>query len=553
MNRLNSTSVLALTLLFSSCLATRNFKNPVEGATDSVVAAIDGMDEKDKARSNLQYKLVCKSGKTSIGQPRDVAGTEKIFFPGNDLADGETCALQVFADVKSDQDLVWYSKPKTPGLYYGSNYGQITARTLKLTIYKVYGIVTGEETFTAQIKVQFNLGEGDTLADVSKMTASMVCTDADKTHPGVYKAESQDAAAQGLLIFENLKVKTMKGQSCSKAVILVDSKEAYGTDALVGVEFQDPKKGETLPNIDTRFVLKPSKPTTGTGDVGIDGQVDGLCVNYDTASKVCTDRKKAVLPRANSYLVAKIQGKTKTDDAITIYVIPGKNSMALFADSELKIDAIEKDSKSTDQSFTYWDSAVRSDLFKATFNQDFIDLKHLEAGKKLATEALSDYELLHIETVYVHGFNAATEASINQRHGSIVKWLALIEGSKTGETSQKVVVTGNQDYFKSVEAPLEKDFFDMKTLVDDLKSNTKSDKWRLYGINGQGITPAACTLGDGFYLGTLSGRHEDNFSADSLAEMITSCELTRTHFKIDYLDWTITETYYIWGWASLKL
>ena len=550
----SSILVVALGVGIVSCRTTSpGSRNP---GSASVIAAIDGMDSEDRSLPGLTYKLFCDSGVTAEGTIFGSGADEVIRFPGDRVADGDECALEVRA-VIPEADLAsftWHAKPEEQaiGLVYGSDKAKVEARKLALTLYKLFSRIDGAQ-FTTVIDVAFDVSEaGSRLPDFTKVSAAMEC-DTEKLATGIWRKAERDS--EGGFTF-TLGVSALKGKKCQKLTVLETQVALFEGDLDPAVvAFPDPKRGDAV-KFDKRFTLKP-RPVSGDAIVTT---VAGDCINFDAARRRCMDRRSIEFPRESNYWVARIEVRDAAKKRLALFVAPGAKGFALDASGRTKTAqamtaALRKDASPAERAaFNFYPAGIASDLFTYTFDKNFVDgLYH--TSFVLARETIEDSTVLNIDKVWFHGFAPVAESDLDKLTSA--RWLALVEAKKDAQTAS-FVVAGPRDYFYSdrrragsTAAPK---FFSWEAFRAD--RDAASGHFRVYALRGGPMATSGCENVITNYVDDVSSRHLGELdigtaSTGRIARM-DACQVAAAAVSKDFdSGWTITPKFFEFGWHEL--
>ena len=553
-NSLLATAIVLGSVVLTGCLEKGGVRGQKGNGSNSIVASVEGISEEDLKREGMKYWLSCDGSVRVQGTPK--ADNTEVEFPSETIKNDMLCAIEIgLAEEEGRKfDWEWFGRlngKPVVGLMYGSSKDKVVNKALKLKLYRVYSPKSGL-SFKADLNVKFEIPDGTSMPAEVKVIASLVCGDTD-SFPGTYKKETNKNA---ILSFSSLKVKDLKGRSCKKTAILIDTKEAFA--GFIDIQFKDSLSTESLVfPIDTakRFILKPSEISGGV-NVGI--IPSGICSNLETSTNVCNDVRSIDLPvYSKHYFVAKVTGLAADGlgQPITLFVGAG-SGFGLYENSKLDIVAINNAARSPAGSqerkkFSFYRAKIQDNIFKTTFDADFISGKNFASD--LATEEdLRKIMLVHIDELRVHGMHAVKAEDLNKLDSA--HWLALITAKKDSET-QEFIATGFNKYFYSASAPATQDdkpvYLDKATLL--MAAAPGHDKYRTYAVAGSSLADAGCKLERNFYFSGLSQRHMGNLKPESGVDAeIDACAIAADKFTAGVgSGHTLEASIYRFGWHTL--
>lgn len=550
--RKNSSTVPAslLFLTVSACLPAPANRGPGgnSGGGNSVLMAIEGMDQGDKRLPGISYNLHCE---TSAGVAKDpitgefVPGNdETIKFAGDKIADGDVCALDIRIPPPqgAEADLYeWIGKgDKRIGLLYGSSRGKVEARKLAVELHRLYIRKTGPE-FKATIDVSWELPAGGKVpADAS---ATMTCGN-NKSYPtSEYKATTE---TEGAYTFK-LPVAEMKGVACSTLSILQNAKVTFeGTLDPAVIKFGEPKQDEVL-----AFPGKVKLAEKKVDSVTI-STTAGKCVNYDADKLKCLDVRSITMPREKNLWAARVQVRSKPNEVITLFVGPGAVGNSIDnAKTRTVLDLTKSLAKTATPAekaaFSWFNTSVypgfQSAEYLKTIPAD--SLLHKSAAKRETIEGL---EIGHIETLWIHGFKEVNEGTLNA--ATAARWFAHVKATSGANTAQ-FIVAGADDYFASAARPGGDKFFAWDGVKAD--RDAKTGKYKVFAIKGGAMAPPACNAELSYYLDELSVKYDDEIKPGSTRDsLLDGCLVATDKFVKDFDAWTVTPTLYQWGWHQVQ-
>jgi hypothetical protein len=535
-----------------------------DGNSGSVLTAISGIDDTDRARSGIQYSLICDSGAKVEGKIEKVNGEEFVVFKAAQVKEKDKCAMEVRASVDPAMIYEWRGikgdGKEDVGLYYGSTKGEVSAdRKLTLTLYKLY-IEKAKDPFTAKIRVLFELTEGTTTgvmpADGLKTGANLVCKD--NNYAGKFDKTGDLTAT---LTFE-MSAAVLKGQTCESVVIVdLDKKVSTFNGAITGVSFPAPEvnKPYDFPAdlAAAPFVVKPVAVTT---DDLLTTLTNADCVTgYQVDTHACLDRRVVTLPDAKNYILAKVKAKSKAGDEVSYFVSAGEGTIGLFTGKEFSVEAINKvladNAPDSDKKlFGFWNSTLDAAIFNHAFDSDLVSGKPISEAMVTRDSLAGAVKFMHIDSLWYHGFQEVKAESLNKSLSA--RWLALVTAKKDGQPDVEFLAGGHDKYFASTKAPAGTDidpkYFDMNTLVQEMAAEGTS-KWRVYALKAGAMAAGTCENDKTYYLHSLSeGSVEALRDGGSEAAKLDSCEVTKESFSAAALGSYTTEvTYYVWGWHKI--
>jgi hypothetical protein len=509
----------------------------------SVVAAIDGIADGDRQRQGVTYDMICDKGGKVAGK---IAG-DYVRFPGDKIADGDTCAMEVRAPIADDTGYEWFgveNGQRIKGLLYGSDKGEVKARKVSLTLYKLY---VYNHDFLAKAEISFAADAA--IPDAAKASGTLVC--GDKSYGGAY---AKAAGERDATLNFPLKVSEMKGKTCAKVVVNVDNVATYSGDT-PDLSFPDPKKDvtQTFPTVAaTRYTVTAIAPP---GDVDVDVIAGGLCLTFE--GNVCKDRRVTKFPFDKNVFAMKLVGKDNggTGDTVSYYVAAGANGFGVFEGKELKVTDVNASLKDTASDaektrFNFYKDSIGADLLTPPFDADFVS-GAAHAAHKADRADVTDVVFLHIANGYFHSFLPVTEESLNAR--AAAHWQAHVVAKKEGSADVEFIVTGKDKYFHSPSVPVSApvaDYFDFAGLVADMTgAGTGNERWRVYALKGGAMSEAGCAAEKSYYLDAMAVRHLGELAAADTK--LDACEVLKEHFKADLGGYTATATLFAWDWYSL--
>lgn len=524
--------------------------NGVGGGGGSLVAAVDGIDKSDRENDKVGFWLKCKSGVELKG---DGATGDKIrFVTATQVASTDTCWLEVRMAEEEAAKLEWdwfgitKEKKKDVGLLYASTEDVVgDDRALNLTVYKLYA-KKAPKPFKAVIKAKFDGIEAAKIPAEGGAVGSLACGDTSEGG-GVYKRDQADPTL-ATFTFENLDATKMRGAECQKLIVMVgaDNKPEFEAE-LSGVSFPKPKKGDeyTFSKEGVPFTIKV-KPQ---GGLDVDTIPGGLCLNK-VEGEGCSDVRRVSLASPENYLVVRVKGvKGQGADAEVVTFLAGAGAgFDLFKKDELLLSDLKlKGENGAAAPFTYYvhSPALESSVFGATFNEDFIKGTAFVSDK--ATEAdLADVTLLHLDLVAKHRMTEVTEAQLNAE--SSATWMAVVKVKKADQSEIEMVVGGKGRYFQSAGPLVAGKYFDLATLVADMKG-TGEVRYGVYGLKDKPMAPAGCQLEESGYQNFMAARHAETLSAADAA--MDACEVKKAGFDAGIEGATIvSSTFYVWSWLK---
>jgi hypothetical protein len=520
---------LSLSLLFVACVPAGTGYGPGKGdGGGSILASLDGIDAKDRARSGIQYLLLCDN-KAPI-KAKEVS-TTAVTFDGTSLVDGQDqCALEVRADVVAGEKITWYSRPETPGLYYGSDKKLLQARRLKLKLYKLYSIEQegGADTFSLRLALKFT----PTGPAATGVAAAMTC--GDKTYPGSYIAQ---AATTGEALFEALKLSELKAKTCTKLTILVDNQAAF-EGSLLDLNLGDARASTELKypaEEGQRITLTPK--SVGGDDVGVDTD-PAHCINYDVAARACLDVKAYDV---KGYIFAMVKGRDNNGDgAIVEHLLTATAGVGKLASGKLDLELVNIGLK--EGKYSLWKKDAKATILAKGLAADLVDGTALASVKADATAV----KVLHIETVWQHAFGEIAEADLDGK--TTANWFAHVTVTK-GDQTAKFVVGGPEKTMLSTSRAATDHHFSWDAMIADLKTGAGT-KWALYTYSGGAMPKTGCTIDQTYFATDLSQLSAAELAAGDAT--LEACRHSRTTIdkSIDE-TWTPAMKYYVLGWRKL--
>lgn len=552
-------TLVAGSALLTGCLdKSGKLRGPGAGnqGSNSVVASIEGISEADLARDGMKYWLACDGDIRIQGAPK--ADKSAVEFAGDKIKNDMTCAMEVKISEEEGAKLSWdwfgvANGNPIVGLMYGSSKGKVADRKLSLTLYRLYS-PKSSQSFSAELAVSLELAEGADMPAEDKAAASLVCSETE-SFPGTYKKEADKNA---VLTFANLKIKDLKGKSCTKVALLVDNKEAFSGETK-DLTFADPKKDEVLKfpkEAGTRYLLKAAD-TGGTVAVGtIPG---GVCLNYE--GNICKDRRTVSLGSwTKNYLVAKVMGQTNDGNGstVTFYVGAGEKGFGMLESNTLLAEAVNTAARSPAGSqerkaFNFYKASIADILFETKFDADFVSGKAFD--DYVATEAdLDKVMFVHIDEVRVHGMHPVEASELNKAEKA--HWLAVVKAKKDTE-EKEFIATGIEKYFFSPEAPATLEdkpaFLNLETLIADMAKETP-EKYRAYAIKDGIMATDTCKMELSAYIAGISTRHLGNLKPESGVDAdLEGCAIASSKFSAAVgTGYTFSASLYRFGWFEAK-
>lgn len=538
---------LGTALMVTGCMSHGGLGGAGRGiGSASVLATVEGIDQKDRDNEKVDFWLRCRSGHQIKGEGK--TGDVIKFSDASKVSATDSCWIEVRmeeADAKTlEYDWFGIKSDKTAdvGLLYGSTEDTVgTKRAMDLTVYKLYSPKTAR-AFSAVANLKFDGVDAALLPAEDKTTGALVC--GPKSYPGTFKKDAADANL-ATVSFEKLDAKEMAGAECKKIVLLVDNKEGFSGD--MTYVFDHPKKDDVLElsKKDAPILLKVS---TG-GDIDIGTQNGGPCLVYVTGDpKPCKDVRSIALPFAENFVLAKVKGKRGVDGEVVTFMVAAGQGVDLLKKGELSLADVKTELSINEVSaFTIYNHTIQLEdsMLKAAFDAEMIKGTAF-AASKASKDDLKDVTLLHIDTVYVHGFHDVTEAALNLKTSAI--WMATVKATKSGQADKEFVVGGKDKYFRSSSAPLAGKYFDLATLVSDMKA-AGSDKWLVYALKGKAMAAAGCEAESATYDSALSSRHLGTLNgADA---KLDACEVAKAGFDLNLEGATAVPAFKVWEWFKL--
>ncbi len=536
---------ISVTLGTTACLPSHKDSGNPGPAAGSVLASVGGISETDIKRPDLGFFLICNTGVKVKGDVTTDGDKEVVRFSGNQVKDGDSCTMEIRAEVKDD-NYVWFGYENgqpVKGLLYGSDEQKVDAKKLKLQLYKLYSI-KAEDTFAVAANVDFDLADAALTPADGKTSASLVCG-ATEQYPGTYK---KTADKQATLTFENLKAKDFAAKTCDRLVVLVDKKEAFGGPA-ADLIIKAPKKGDVLKYpaaADRRYTLKAPVPGDG---IGVDATVgDAECLRYEgptpeSTTKRCVDVRSVALTSAKSYLVAKVEGLDAQGMKVTYLAVPGESDTKTFEGHALTIEMIRAAvaKVATDaqkKAFHFYKESAAKVLMPEYFDEH-ARLAAEAADDKVALADLGSVRFLNVASVSVHGFHEVAPAVLAAAPGRVY-WMATMKATKDGQKDLEFTLTGADNYFSSPKTP------NFAAFVADMALANEDDSWRVYAAKGAALAPAACAL-DSVSEPENARTASELMMPDDLA--LEACRVKKDTLRALSLDtYKLTTTTYVWGW-----
>lgn len=535
----------------SACMSAHATRGGGATGDGGVLASVGGISDADIKRPDLGFFLICTTGVKVKGDVKKEGDKEFVRFSGDQVKEGDACAMEVRAEVK-DENYEWYGYEKgqkVPGLLYGSDQQKVAGKALKLTLYKLYAIKDpAVETFSIAADVTFDVADAAKVPADGKAAANLVCGEKD-TYPGEYKKTGDK---QATLTFTLLKVADFKDKTCERLVIAVDKKEAFSGPA-ADIKVKDAKKDVPLkfPTVaNTRYTLTE----TIHSNLDVQMMLSNGCVKLEAAS--CLE---FALPYPKNYLVAKLEGKKDgKGDATVYYATAGETGLGLFDGAKLTTEMLNASlKKDAPKTFRFYKATAGDKIMIEGFSADDAKLPLVEADA-LKREDLDGIVMTGITGVYVHGFHPVSEADLNKRTGATT-WMALVKATKADQKEVNLIVTGVNKYFHSEKAPA-KDAAD-KPIVLDLKllatdmSAKESDHYRVYAFQLEPVAAKECVIQAPVAMINASALNASELqpapAPDTAAETnpkLDACELGKETLK-SLSDYTLkTAAVFSWGW-----
>jgi hypothetical protein len=533
-----------------------------DGAGDgTILASVGGISDEDMKAAKFVFWLGCDSGVQIKGEVKSEDKKDYVRFAGDQVADGEQCAMEIRSDEWAKLDgYKWFGVENgqpVKGLAYASDKKKVDKRKLALTLYKLYSKVQGD-TFPATVAVEFESLDA-TLADDKVKGVSLVCG-ADESYAGKY-ARDKDAKT-ATLSFPVLEVAKLKAKTCSEVVVISTEEKKFSakSDQLV---FKEPKKDEAvkLPADGKRLVLEEAPVAAGGGEDGIDVDATGgaPCLSYDKAKKVCNDVTSVPLPAERNYLLAEVHGKMGDGDGeeATYYVAAGNTGLGLHEGATLAIATLAASLKAQaagsatyEQIYSWYDASIVTLVGDAFDADEIADL----SDAKLANADLVHFVPLSIAKVHVHGFHKVDAKELDSLDSA--RWIAIVKATTTGASAAaEFVVTGADKYLQSKTAPKvagEKKYFDLGALVKAAKAGNADDQWRIYGLKGGAMAGDACQATKDTYLADTSAKRGDELDGSSAISALDKCEIDQTKLDQGLGKATVNPELYVWEWYTLS-
>ncbi len=537
----------------------------------AILASIDGVDSADFDLPGISYKLFCDRGNTISGK---ASTGNRVSFPGENLTDGDVCALEMRADIPAEAmgSFKWLSKPaaQASGLLYGSAKGRIKDRKLTLTLYKLYAKVGGD-TFVALIDVSFKPNESGpgnresspedsqpTLPDPSRVTAVLRCLS------GSYATDQyRQGGAANLGTFQfNIEVGQAMGTSCDRITVLQDNIAVFegNLDSNI-VNISAPRRAEVMrfPRSFDLFPVLAGGGADGSGPVGPEE-----CLDFDGARRICKDRRNFDLPNSRSYWVAKVEGRDVNGARVSYFVTSGAYGFNLDQGSRQKTVADLTASLAVGapvasrQKYNWYSSAAEGVIFEYEFDEAFTGGSYL-ASFSVNRESIRGLKVLNIERLWTHGFHEVVESELDNKF--MARWLGLVSLT-SGSSRVEFIAAGPRDYFqsqtKAAGTTLIPRYFTWDAFKMDRNRTEKSGgqaDYSAFALVGTPFAPQGCTLSLAAMLeqgGAMTSAAIDVANGGAIRNAgFDACRVSKQAFPRTFDNWTPTVRYFLWGWRAI--
>jgi hypothetical protein len=503
-------------------IGVRNDKRQADSG-GSILATIGGIEERDEKRLGIQYRLVCQGLSTVLGE---VIEEDRIKFSNASLQDGVKCALEVWADVDPSIS-EWFGVndqgQRVAGLYYSSDFGEISGQRLDLKLYRLYS-VPPKDPFWAKILVKLS----EPPIDGASLQLNLVC--GSRNYPAQGADRVNSTGLEWMFTVKDLSVEKMtRSGSCQEVQIRQDKELAWHQFfAKDHFDFSGATLRETL---DLGAVeLLPDAALSLWADAKLS---EVQCVQRDPVSDYCTEVK---LPQNIGRWYVVLDDGTENSQKIAVTL----GQALSVAGRKIKVSEIQQAISNQDPEWRFYTPSVAAQwLDKPVVRSEFIN------ASKLSFQEIGALNPVRFLGAAFYGLNNVDYDQQVELLAARAKWRWLAR-LWSDATPPVAMIVGGEDFFEGQLDSAGK-------LLDVSEWSQKTEEIPAYAVVARTSSLAfkrfGCKLNSADFLFEFSGYDDDQWEQPQIVSALEACRLGPVDAGSFRLK-TAGVRLFVWAWKT---